>query len=154
MPRLKSFQVVAVAAMLLLTACGAEPEDAHPGQPVAKRKAVFKQIMRTLEPMGMVARNRQDYDRGDFLAGARELRLLATQPWVYFTPDSNYPPTRAKADVWQKSAEFSRAREQFQVSTERLVKAAESGDLEAIRPVVNEVEKSCQTCHRQFRSGT
>lgn len=151
---LKSFQVLAIAASLLLTGCGAEPVDNHPGQPVTKRKAVFKQIMRTLEPMGMVVRNHQDYDREAFLAGARELKQLATQPWVYFTPDSNYRPTRAKAEVWQKPAEFSQAQQRFQASTDALVKVAERGDLEAIRPVLNEVEKNCQSCHRQFRSGT
>lgn len=154
MSTVKLSRVLAISALLLLTSCGAEPVDNHPGQPVTKRKAIFKQIMRALEPLGMVARNRQDYDRAAFLAGAKELKQLATQPWVYFTPDSNYPPTRAKAEVWQQPAEFSQARQQFQASAEQLVTAAERGDLDAIRPVLNEVEKNCQSCHKKFRSGT
>lgn len=149
-----SFLLLAVCAVLLLSSCNSEPKDTHPDQPVTKRKALFKQIMRTLEPMGMVARNRQDYDRQAFLADARELKQLASQPWIYFTPDSNYPPTRAKPDIWLKPAEFIQAREKLEALTAQLVKTAESGNLEAIRPVVNEVEKSCQGCHRQFRSGT
>lgn len=151
MPRLLSSSLIAVFAAFALTACNDTPKDTHPGQPVAKRKAVFKQIMRTLEPMGMVARDRKDYERQEFLASAKELKQLATQPWVYFTPDSNYPPTRAKAEVWQKPAEFKQAQEKLQVTTDQLAKAAESGNLDIIRPAVNEVQKSCKACHDQFR---
>lgn len=154
MPKPLSSLLLAVSAVLMLTSCNSEPKDTHPDQPVTKRKAVFKQIMRTLEPMGMVVRNRQDYDRQEFLAGALELKQLASRPWIYFTPDSNYPPTRAKAEIWLKPAEFIQAQKKLEALTDQLAKAAESGNLEAIRPVVNEVEKSCQGCHRQFRSGT
>lgn len=138
-------------ALLLLTACGEAPRDTHPDQPVTKRKAVFKQMLRTLEPLGMAARGRQDYDEREFLAAARELRKLAEQPWSHFTPDSNYPPTRAKAEVWSQADEFAQSRQRFLLAADRLVKAAETGGQEAVRPAVDEVEKSCQACHRRFR---
>lgn len=152
MTKSRAVLFLAVAAAFLLNACG-EPKDTHPGQPVTKRKAIFKQILRTLEPMGVVARKRDEYDSQEFLARARELNKLATQPWVYFTPDSNYPPTRAKADVWQKPAEFKRAQDEMLALTAKLAKTAESGDIEVIRPVVDEVEKNCKSCHEHFRSG-
>lgn len=153
MPRLLSASLVAIAAAFVLTACNDVPKDNHPGQPVTKRKAVFKQIMRTLEPMGMVARDRKDYDKQEFLTSAQELKQLATQPWIYFTADSNYPPTRAKAEVWQKPAEFRQAQDKLRSTVDQLAKAAESGNLDIIRPAVNDVEKSCKACHEQFRSG-
>jgi len=151
MPRLLSSSLIAIAAAFALTACNDTPRDDHPGQPVTKRKAAFKQIMRTLEPMGMVARNSKDYERQEFLASALELKQLSTQPWAYFTPDSNYSPTRAKAEVWQKPAEFKQAQENLQAAVDQLAKAAESGNLDVIRPAVKEVEKSCKACHEQFR---
>lgn len=141
----------AIMAALTLSACSSEPQDTHPDQPVSKRKAVFKHMMRTLEPLGMVGREREDYDRQAFLAGARKLKQLAAEPWEYFTPDSNYPPTRAKPEVWQKPAEFTQARQKLQDSTEQLLKAAESGNLEQIRPALKNVEESCKSCHQQFR---
>lgn len=101
----------------------------------------------------MVARDSKDYERQEFLASAQELKQLATQPWAYFTPDSNYPPTRAKADIWQKPAEFKQAQEKFQTAADQLAKAAESGNLNIIRPAVNEVQQSCKACHNQFRGG-
>lgn len=152
MPKLLSSSLIAIATVLALTACNDEPKDTHPDQPVTHRRAVFKQFTRTLEPMGLVARGRKDYNPREFNISALELEKLATQPWAYFTPDSNYPPTHAKTEVWQKPAEFKQAQEKFQATVSQLVKAAQGGDLDIIRAAVNEVQKSCKTCHNQFRN--
>lgn len=149
MPRFLLFTVI--AASLTLTGCSSEPRDTHPDQPVTKRKAVFKQMLRTLEPMGMVVRERENYDSQVFLADAKKLKQLASEPWAHFTPDSNYPPTRAKPEVWQKPADFNHARQKLEESTEKLLKAAESGNMALIRPALNSVEESCKSCHQQFR---
>lgn len=149
MPRL--ILLTAFVAAFSLTACSNEPQDTHPNQPVTKRKAIFKQMLRTLEPMGMVVREREDYERQSFLSGAKELKQLSTEPWVHFTPDSNYPPTRAKPEIWQNQAEFIQAQNKLKGSTDQLVKAAESGNMALIRPALNNVEESCKSCHQQFR---
>ena len=144
--------ILLTIAALTLTACNDPAKDTHPDKPVTKRNVIFKQFTRTLEPMGLVARDRQDYNKREFLASALELEKLSTQPWVYFTADSNYPPTHAKPEVWQKSAEFKVAQDKYQALVSHLVKVAQGGDLESIRPVVNEVQKSCKSCHNQFRN--
>jgi cytochrome c556 len=150
MPIPRSFSLVAIAAVLLLTACSEAP-DTHPAQPVTKRKAVFKQFARTLEPMGMVARDRKVYNPVEFKASALELEKLAAQPWSYFTPDSNYQPTRAAPAVWTQAAEFKQAQDAFLANVGQLVKAADGSDLEVIRNAVNDVQSSCKNCHDQFR---
>ena len=152
MPRFNPLVLLILVTSLGLSACNDTPKDTHPDQPVTKRNAIFKQFTRTLEPMGLVARERQDYKPREFLASALELEKISTQPWPYFTPDSNYPPTHAKADVWQKSAEFKTAQEDYLSRVAQLVKAARGGDVTVIRPAVNEVQKSCKSCHNQFRN--
>ena len=144
------FSVVAVVC-LTLASCGAEP-DTHAGQPVTKRKLVFKQMLRTFEPMGLMVRGREPYSKADFLTQAVALQKLSTQPWTYFTPDSNYKPTRAKADVWQKPAEFKQAQQKFIDATQQLAKTAQGDDLESIRRDFGKVEESCKSCHQQFRA--
>lgn len=143
-----------LVAGVTLGGCSGEAKDTHPDQPVTKRRAIFKQFTRTLEPIGLVARGRKDYNPREVNVSALELQKLAQQPWALFTADSNYPPTRAKAEVWQKAADFKQAQEQYLATVTQLVKAAESGDLERIKPAVNEVEKSCKSCHNQFRNDT
>lgn len=141
-----------LACAFLLSACSDRVKDTHPEQLVSKRQSLFKQFTKTLEPMGLVARERQDYVKADFLASALALQELSKQPWVYFTADGNYPPTRAKPEVWSKSGEFRQAQDSFLTSVNKLVDVSGSADLPAIRASVEAVQKNCKSCHDQFRS--
>lgn len=146
MPKLPSLILTA-----LLAGCNAPPPDTHPDQPVTKRKVIFKQMTRTLEPMGLVARERKDYQPEAFLASAQELAALAAQPWAHFPPDSNYPPSRALPAVWEKATDFKQAQQDFQAATQQLIKAGEARDMALIQKAVNTVQDSCKACHDQFR---
>jgi len=141
-----------IASALLLGACSDDAKDTHPQQLVSKRQAIFKKMTKTLEPMGLVARERKDYNKGEFQAEAQALQELSSQPWVLFASDGNYPPTRAKPSVWQSPAEFKKAQDSYLATVEQLVKVSASADMGAIRQAVNEVEKSCKSCHDQFRN--
>lgn len=141
-----------LASLLVLVACSGDTQDTHPDQLVTKRRALFKQFTKTLEPMGMVARGRKDYNPREFNINALELQKLSTQPWALFTADSNYPPTLAKPAVWEKPAEFKLAQDKFQVSITSLVQASQASDLDNIKSAVDGVQKSCKSCHDQFRN--
>lgn len=143
-----------VIATALLTACGPSAKDTHPQQLLTKRIAIFKKFTKALEPMGLVARDRQDYVKADFMAQALALQELASQPWAYFSADGNYPPTRAKPAVWSQAAEFKQAQSKYLQAVDNLVQVAGSADMVAIRGSVDAVQKSCKSCHDQFRSDT
>jgi cytochrome c556 len=140
-----------LACAALLAACGGEAPDTHPNQPVTKRRAVFKDMVRALEPLGQMARERQGYDAPYFDQQARELQRLSQLPWAYFTPDSNYPPTHAKPEVWQKADAFKQATEDYMGKVNHLVEVGGGGDLAAIKRAVADVQGSCKSCHDQFR---
>jgi cytochrome c556 len=141
-----------IAGTVLLSACSDRVKDTHPQQLVSKRQALFKKFTKTLEPMGLVARQRQDYVKADFMASAAALQELSSQPWVYFTADGNYPPTRAKPEVWSQGDEFKKSRDSFLASVNKLVEVSGSADLPAIQASVEAVQKNCKSCHDQFRS--
>lgn len=148
----KTALIPLLAMAVLLSACSDRVKDTHPQQLVSKRQAIFKKFTKTLEPMGLVARERQDYMKADFMANALALQELATQPWAYFTADGNYPPTRAKPEVWSQAGEFKQAQDSFLANVNKLVDVSGSADLPAIRAGVEAVEKGCKSCHDQFRS--
>lgn len=143
-----------VLAALALSACNDEPKDTHPDKLVTQRRAIFKQFTRTLEPMGLVARDRKDYNAREFNESALALQKLASQPWPLFTADSNYPPTHAKPEVWKAAAGFKAAQDDYLVRVNQLVAAAQGSDLALIKNSVNDVQKSCKSCHTQFRNDT
>jgi len=146
--------VTLIAATALLNACSDRVKDTHPQQLVSKRQAIFKKFTKSLEPLGMVARDRQDYVRVEFMANAQALQELSTQPWAYFTADGNYPPTRAKPEVWSQATDFKQAQDSYLAAVNQLVKVSGSNDMPAIRASVDAVQKSCKSCHDKFRSET
>ncbi|MDD5029731.1 MAG: cytochrome c [Rhodoferax sp.] len=146
--------LLALLATAFLSACDQGGRDPHPQQLQSKRLAIFKQFTKALEPMGLVARDRRDYVKVEFAEQARALKTLATQPWVYFSAEGNYRPTRAKPEVWRQPADFKLAQDRFLAAVSQLAQAADSADLPTIRSSVDEVQKSCKNCHDQFRSET
>jgi cytochrome c556 len=139
------------AATCLLVACGESAKDTHPDQLVTKRLAIFKKFTKTLEPMGLVARDRNDYIKTEFMANAQALQELSKQPWVYFSAEGNYQPSRAKPEIWTQPDAFKKAQTGYLTAVDQLVAVSGSGDMPGIKGAVDEVQKSCKTCHDQFR---
>ena len=141
-----------LAATLVLGACGGKVKDTHPQQWVTQRKTAFKQMLEALEPLGQVSRDQLPYNAEHVLLGAKHLEALSSVPWALFPPDSNYPPTEAKPEVWSQATEFKAAQDHYQASVHQLVQAAEAGQVDAVKNAVNAVQKSCKACHGQFRN--
>jgi len=142
------------SVVALLGACSAEPEDTHPQRWVSQRQAVFKDFTRTLEPLGLMVRERKPYDAAAFTAGAQSMQALSGKPWPLFTPDSNYAPTRARPAVWAEPEEFRRAQDHFKDTVARLLKAAQTEGVTAqeLETPVSEVQRACKACHDRFRA--
>lgn len=139
------------AALIGLVACGESAKDPHPDQLVTKRLAIFKKFTKALEPMGLVARDRSDYVKADFMANAQALQDLSKQPWIYFSAEGNYQPSRAKPEIWTQPEAFKKAQTGYLTAVDQLVAVSGSGDMPKIKSAVDEVQTSCKTCHDQFR---
>lgn len=137
-------------AATLLTACGGEPEDTRPGQPVAHRRAAFKELLREFEPMGTMIRDNA-YDAQRFATQATKVKALSERPWQYFGPDTQYPPSHAKDEVWAKPAEFEAQRQAFLAATDKLLAVAGTKDEKLAASAFQAVEKTCKNCHDAFK---
>lgn len=133
----------------LLTACG-EPQDTRPGQPVTQRRTAFKEILKSFEPMGLQLRN-QRYEAKQFADLAHKLNQAKEAPWQHFGPDTNYPPTKAKAAVWSEPAKFETSRQSFFKAAEALVVAAETQDVKQITSAYETLHDTCRSCHKSFK---
>lgn len=135
---------------LTLAACSQQVEDTHPDKPVTQRQEAFKAMLRTFEPMGTMLRTDR-YDADAFARMALELKDLRDEPWTHFGTDTNYPPTKARPAVWQKTAEFEQRRDNFIAATDGLLEAAERRNSAEVRRAYEAVQDSCKACHRDFR---
>lgn len=138
-----------LVVVTLMTACG-EPEDTRPGQAVKTRQEAFKALLRAYEPMTQMIREDR-YDPDAFATMAAELMARRDAPWSHFGPDTNYPPSKAKPEVWQKADEFDRAKHDFLAATEALNAAAQARDKSRVEDLYGRVYKTCKSCHDSFR---
>lgn len=138
-------------SVLLLSACVAEPEDTRPGQPVAHRRAAFKSILKAFEPMGVMLRDNK-YDARRFQMQADQLLGLRNGPWEYFAPDTLYPPSKSKPEVWSQAEKFATAKQAFLDATEKLgTVAASTTDATEVAKAYKAVEQTCRSCHDDFK---
>lgn len=139
------------ALLILLTLAGCGPvEDTRPGQPVKQRQEAFKSILRSFEPMGVMLRDNK-YQADKFASLAGELVAKRDAPWSHFGPDTNYPPTKAKAAVWSEGETFERERLAFVAATDVLFAAAQTRDQAQAKAAYEKVYGSCKSCHDRFK---
>lgn len=139
-----------ILVLPLLGACSGEVEDTRPGQPVKTRQAAFKDILRSFEPMGVMLRG-NTYNADKFLILATEVVAKRDAPWTHFGPDTNYPPTKATAEVWQQAEKFEQARQAFFAATDTLLTAAQSKDRKQLEAPYKAAYDTCQDCHKTFK---
>jgi cytochrome c556 len=138
-------------SVLILSACGGEAKDTRPGQPVAHRRAAFKAILRATEPMGVMLRE-NDYNAKRFQALAGQLMSLRNEPWGYFKPDTLYPPSKAKPEVWTKADKFAADKKAFFDATDKLEAVAGTTDPIEAAHAYNAVRETCRNCHDEFKN--
>lgn len=139
-----------ILSLAFLAACG-EPEDTRPGQPVKHRQQAFKDIIKSFEPMGVMLR-KGPYDAERFGKFTAELVARRDGPWSHFGPDTNYPPTKATAEVWSQPAAFEKEQQGFLAATDQLQAAVQGGDKAVIEKAYDAVHDSCKSCHKQFKA--
>ena len=147
-PSLTGLLLLSTAA--LLAACG-EPEDTRPGQPVKQRQTAFKDIIESFEPMGVMLR-KGTYDAERIEKFTAELIAKRDLPWSHFGADTNYPPTKAKAELWQQPQQFEADKQAFLQASDALLAAAQSKDKARIQPAYDAVHESCKACHDRFKA--
>lgn len=59
--------------------------------------------------------------------------------------------TRAKAEIWTDAATFRSAAQRFEQVSGEFNRAAQSGNVEAIRAALPALRESCSNCHDRFR---
>lgn len=140
-----------LVSVLALSACGGEEPDTRPGQPVAHRRAAFKEIIKVFEPMGVMLRT-DKYEPKQFRALSEQLMTLRDEPWKYFKPDTLYPPSRATAAVWEDPAKFAADKQAFFDATDKLAVVAGSADEKQVAAAYEAVQDTCKNCHKTFKT--
>lgn len=137
---------------LVLAGCNSEPEDTRPGQPVAHRRAAFKEIIKVFEPMGLMMRT-DSYDADKLKTLTAQLMARRGGPWAYFTADTLDPSSHASAEVCSEPDRSAADKKAFFDATDALAAVVEQPDETTARAAHEAVEEACQSCHKACSSG-
>jgi cytochrome c556 len=137
-------------AVMTLSACG----GLDPNSPLAQRKAIFKDMLKTSEDLSGMLRGRIAFDGQRFSEGAVKLDGLAHEPWKHFPQVKETEYTSATDDVWRKQARFQQLARSLESATGELMVASSERPFKAstLTPVMNKVQAVCEACHKEFRN--
>ena len=103
--------------------------------------------------LGAMAKGEIPYNKEQAVRSATFVSQLAHMPYEGFVAGSDVgAPTKAKPEIWKERAKFDKAAEAMQAETAKLVAAANTGDIAALRTAVGATGKTCSNCHDDFRS--
>ena len=143
---------VAGAALVGLLAAVAFAQFAKPEDAIKYRKAQMVLIAHHFGSMGAVVKGNTAYDAAEFAGNAASVEILAGLSWdAFLTPGSDKGDTRLNDTALKEPAKFMAAVDSFETETARLVNAADSGELDKIKPQFGAVASTCSNCHKQFR---
>lgn len=143
-------RLVLIGGCVVLAACGGEVEDTRPGQPVKTRQTAFKEILKAFEPMGKMLRSDR-YDANQFIQLAEQLQARQEAPWAHFGPDTQYPPTKAKAAVWEQPQRFEEEKQAFLAASEALLAATQTRQEAVVKKAYDRTYETCKSCHQTFK---
>lgn len=149
------------SAALLLAACGGGESVAQngasnvvraggKGEISENRTTAFKSFMPTFSKMRKMANGDEAFTPEAFQAAAATFVKEAREPFEYFQNDPNGNGD-ALPVIWQKQAEFQAEQDKFLAAVDKLNEVAQTGKLDDIKVVFNEVGASCKSCHDVYR---
>ncbi|MDR3213136.1 MAG: cytochrome c [Azoarcus sp.] len=133
--------------VLTFAACSPTVEDTRPGQPVKHRQEAFKALLRASEPIGLMLQNGQ-FSPERLAALGETLAKAGEAPWNFYGPDTDYPPSKSRPEVWNEPEKFAAERQRFIAAAATLRSAADAG---AAQAAYDEMRARCKSCHNAFR---
>jgi cytochrome c556 len=141
---------VLVGFSVLIGAAAAQ--FARPQDAIKYRKSVMFIISQHFSRLGAMVKGAQTYDQDTFADNASIVETLSALPWeAFLAAGSDRGDTTMKSSVLKNPAEFKDIAQNFRREIGSLARAANGGDLDAVRPQFGVVAKSCKDCHSKFR---
>jgi cytochrome c556 len=145
-------------------ASSAKPAEnsAAPPPPATKEEALklmhdrhegMEQIGKSTKAIGQELK-KDDPNIGIIRTNANIINDLAakSEHWFPAGTGPDVGKTRAKAEIWQKPEDFAAKDRDFRLAAQAFTGAANSGDVNAIKPDFAALGKTCKACHDSYRT--
>lgn len=126
----------------------ARPEDA-----IEYRQSVMTIMSHHIGQIGAVVTGKKPYNAQEFSHHAAIVELLSTLPWeAFMTPGTDKGKTALRSSAFREKDKFLAKANTLNTEIRKLVKAAAGDDFNAVKAQFWVVDKSCKSCHDDYRS--
>lgn len=146
---MKKIVMLGLAGVMGLGSTVALATDAEDA--IKYRQGVFNAVKWHFGSMADVVKGKQDYNAEEFVRRAETVAQLSKMPWEGFVAGSYEGETDALPAIEQHRDKFDGGMNMLIEKTAALAVAAQTGDLDQIRPAFGEVGKTCKGCHDNFK---
>lgn len=149
-----------LASLCVAAACVCAPmafADGHMEKAVKARQGLMQVVAFTLGPLGAMAKGEMEYDAEVAMANAKNMEVLAKLDSGAMWPQGSdnaalgEDKTRALPAAWEPDSKVMEKHMAWVEASTQLVAVAGDG-LDALRPAVAAVGKSCGGCHDDYRA--
>ncbi|MFM7000850.1 MAG: c-type cytochrome [Limnohabitans sp.] len=142
---------ITASVLAAVLAMPAQAQFAKPEDAVKYRKASFTLLGTHFGRLAAMASGRAPYDAKAAAENADVVTTVAKLPWAAFGEGTDKGETRAKPEIWKESGKFHEAADKSQAELAKVVAAAKTGSLDALKAAVGPAGASCKACHDNFR---
>lgn len=130
----------------------AEQQPAAEIDHVKARQDAFKQVGDAMKTIGDVVKGDVAYDAEQFKAVVAQMQDAGAEAFQHFGEGTQ--GGNAKPEIWANMADFEAGRDKMVAAVTALSEAAQTGDLNAIKPKMGDLGGSCKACHDAFKEKT
>lgn len=119
---------------------------------IADRQAIMKDMGRSVGQLAPMVKGEKPFDAVAALAALEKIDADAKKFDVdtLFPEGSDKGDTEASAKIWENKEDFVKHVEKFSADAAAAV-AAKPADLDALKPVFQQVAANCGSCHQVYR---
>lgn len=140
--------MLAAGALLLVPA---HAQFAKPERAVEYRQSAFAIMGNHMGRTFQAVQGKVPYDREAVIRSAEIVEFTGRLPFEAFGAGTDLMESKAKPVIWKEEAKFKQLASDMQAENVKLVAAAKSGNLDAIRNQFRATVKTCDSCHDTYR---
>ena len=143
----------AVSAVVTILASGSSAAQVKPEDVIKYRQSVYKIVGWNFAPMAAMVKGEKPYDKEAFARHAMIVSQMSPLAMEGFAAGSDKgADTKAKPEIWTKSADFKEKMDKMVNETKKLATVASAGSFDEIKKQFGATGGACKACHDDYKS--
>lgn len=149
---MKSHIYILLLTALMSPSAFSQSAFTRPTDAIKYRQGLFQVMSLHSQRIGSMVKNERPFDKAVAENDATIIALMANQIEAAFPVGSENPPSKSKPEVWEDAPQFKKKLEELKISSQKLLTAAKSGDINIVRGAFSTTAQNCKSCHESFRN--